>query len=60
MLLFCVGTVLLEFWPEYNILTYFILHPIHVVDARKDIRSEKHMFQYSSLTFPEKEECYEV
>ena len=40
MLLFCVGIVLFEFRPEYYIENNLILHPTHVVDVRKGIRSK--------------------
>ena len=47
MLLFCVGivhtictTVLVEFRPECYIENGLILHPTHVVDVRKGIRSK--------------------
>ena len=36
----------------------YILHPTHVVDVRKGIRSKKTLHQSSSLT-PLERECYE-
>ena len=48
MLLSCVGivhtnlyiTVLVDFRAEYYIYNYLILHPMHVVDVKKGIRSK--------------------
>ena len=65
MLLFCVGIVhttlsnCIDFWPEYYIENYLILHPMHVVDVRKGVSGQKkNLLQYSSLT-PLERECYE-
>ena len=33
-------TVLMDLRPEYYIYNYLILHPTHVVDVRKGIRSK--------------------
>ena len=49
MLMFCVGIMhanlfnCIKFRTECNIWNYLILHSTHVVDARKDIQSEKNL-----------------